>query len=107
MSGSTSAPTIIQFTPPPTGLFSFQVALQGPTSNATSTDTSFTLTVFLSFYGLRLYFMIEDQSNNVVLTKPLIASPPGFDINLVAGYFATSVVFLEADQQFVVTQPNG
>lgn len=96
--------TTTQFTPPANAPFQFQATLSGPTSNVTSTGTTFNVSVPWNTFGQRFYIQIVDQSGNLVLSTPLIASPPDYPINLVGGYFTGStLVLLEATQQFVVT----
>lgn len=96
--------TTTQFTPTADAPFQFQATLTGPTANVASAGTSFTVSVLWNTFGQRWYIQITDQGGNVVVTKPLIASPSGYLINLVGGYFTGStLVFLEDSQQFVVT----
>jgi hypothetical protein len=99
--------TTTQFAPvqnPSGPPFQFTATLTGPTSNVSVTGSLFSIVLTWNVFGQRWYFTIYDQSNNVVLSKPLIASPPGYPINLVGGYFSGStLVYLEATQQFVVT----
>jgi hypothetical protein len=97
--------TVTPFTPSLGMPQRFSATLMGPTVNVTSTSTAFTVTVPWNVYGQRFYVLIQDASGNTVLNKPLVASPPGYDINLVAGYFSgSSLVFEEATGSFVVTQ---
>jgi hypothetical protein len=96
--------TTIQFTPSSLTPFQFQANLSGPTVNVTSTATTFNVTALWNTFGQRWYIQITDQNVALVLNRPLVASPPGYPINLVAGYFSgSSLVFLESTQQFVVT----
>lgn len=51
----------------------------------------------------RNYIYIYNASNELVLTIPLIGSPPDYDFNLLAGYFTTStLVFRQGTQQFEI-----
>jgi hypothetical protein len=52
----------------------------------------------------RPYINVYDATNTLVVTAPLIGSPPTYDINLVGGFFQTSkMVFRQATQQFEVS----
>jgi hypothetical protein len=96
--------TVTQFAPNVNGPFLFQAVLTGPTSDVSSTDTLFTITVPWNTFGQRYYIQITDQSGALVLAAPLIPSPPGYSFNLVGGYFSgSSLVFLEQSQQFIVS----
>jgi hypothetical protein len=96
--------TVTPFTPPANAPFQFQATLLGPTANVTSTGTTFNISVPWNVSGQRFYLLITDQGGNLVLNTPLIASPPGYEFNLVAGWFSeSSLVFLEATSQFEVT----
>lgn len=96
---------ITSFTPTQGTAFTFSATFLGPTANVSnSVGPVFQVTVFWSVYGQRWYFVVTDQNNNIILTKPLIASTPVYPVNLIGGYFIGSVmVYLESSQQFVVT----
>lgn len=87
-------PTIISFTPtnssPP---FQFQATFDGVT---------YIVQTLWNVTGQRWYVYIFDQSNVLIVTQPLIGSPPGYAISLTAGYFATALVFRQATQVFEV-----
>lgn len=87
-------PSIVPFSPtnssPP---FQFQADLDGVTYNV---QTRWNVS------GQRWYVFIFDQSTNLVVTQPLIGSPPGYAISLTAGYFTTALVFRQATQVFEV-----
>lgn len=87
--------TIVQFLPainssPP---FSFSPVFDRATYNATVT---------WNFYGQRWYLNVYDNSGTLIYCRPLIASPPNYDINLNYGYFTTPMVFREASQNFEI-----
>src|ERR1035437_4810038 len=94
--------TVTQFAPVAGGPFQFQATLAGPTSNVVSTGSTFNVVVFWNVTGQRWYSNIVDQNGVLIVSRPLIASPPGYPISLTAGSFASTLVFLEASQQFVV-----
>jgi hypothetical protein len=84
---------LTQFAPTPLAPFQFQATLDGATYNVITT---------WNVFGQRWYVNIVDQNNNRILTKPLVGSPPDYAISLVAGYFTSTMVFLEATQTFAV-----
>ena len=100
---STSTP----FAPSSLAPQQFQATL---TNNVASLANSFVgtatynVTVVWSTFGQRWYIRITDQNGNLILNKPMTASPPGYNISLIGGYFTGStMVFLEDTQQFVVS----
>lgn len=87
--------TIVNFQPASTAQFTFPAVLDGTTYN-----------IFIPYnnYGQRYYINIYDVSNNLVMAKPLIASPDNYDINLLFGYFTTStLVFRASTANFEIT----
>ena len=80
--------TFTQFTPPPASLFAFQPTLDGAVYSAT---------VVWNLAGQRWYLQLTDLSGNLIVLLPLIGSPIGSDINLVAGYFQTSTLVYRED----------
>lgn len=52
--------------------------------------------------GARWYVNLFDQSNNWIVTQPLIGSPPGYNISMTAGYFTTPLVYRVSTGQFEV-----
>ena len=79
--------TLVQFNPSPYANFQFNPTLDGITYTAICT---------WNLYAPRYYISIYDNSGNLVVTNPLVASPDGFDINLVFGYFQTSTLVYRA-----------
>ncbi|MXV44319.1 hypothetical protein GS501_04570 [Saccharibacter sp. 17.LH.SD] len=61
----------------------------------------------LSFYwnaaGERWYMNIQDSTGTTLLYAPLIASPVGYDINLIRSISSSSLIYREANQVFEVT----
>jgi hypothetical protein len=87
--------TLVPFVPPPTTLFSFSATLDG---------ASYTVTVAWNVTGQRWYVNVTDTTGNLVVSIPLIGSPPDHDISLVAGYFQTStLVFRQETQTFEIS----
>lgn len=75
--------TFIQFDPASTANFQFNPVLDGITYVAICTYNS---------YGQRYYFSIYDNNGALIVSRPIIASPPDYAINLVFGYFKTSTL---------------
>lgn len=85
---------LISFTPTSTAPFQFGATLDG---------TNYTCQVRWNVSAQRWYLFIFDISGSVVLTRALIASPPGYGINMIYGLFLTSVMyFWDATQSFQV-----
>lgn len=83
------------FVPPPNGAFTFQPTLDG---------VVYTATIVWNLFGQRWYLVLTTLSGTPVVTIPVIGSPPNFTINMLGGYFQTSVMtFNSASSQFVVT----
>ena len=85
--------TIVPFNPTQIAPFQFSAQMDG---------ASYTLVVTWNVYGKRWYISVYDQFNTRVLTLPLIGSPINYDIDLMAGYFSTPIVFRIGLQQFEV-----
>jgi hypothetical protein len=101
--------TVTDFTPSINSVFQFQANLTGANPiNVSSTSTTFIVSVIWNVYRggggyPGWYILIADEGGSQVLCTPLIGSPPGYPISLTAGYFTSTLVFLEATNQFVVT----
>lgn len=84
-----------QFAPSDQAPFQFQPVLDG---------NGYLAVVTWNVFGQRWYVNLYDGSGNRVVTIPMIGSPDGTDINLIGGYFQTSVmVFRTASNRFEVT----
>jgi len=79
--------TFISFNPSPSANFQFSPVLDNINYNAICT---------FNVYGQRYYIQIYDLTGNLVLSRPLIASPDDYNINLVIGYFTTSTLVYRA-----------
>ncbi len=85
--------TIVKFDPSPASNFQFQATLDG---------NLYTVICTFNAYGQRYYFTIYDLTQTAILSRPIIESPDGFDINLIALYFASTMVFRESSQSFEI-----
>lgn len=85
--------TIIDFTPSSTQPFQFQPTLDGQVYNAIVT---------WGLFGRRFYLNIYTLGNVLVEALPLIGSPLDYDISLTAGYFDSTLVYRQANNQFEV-----
>lgn len=96
MSG-TSTGTVTTFTPTASGPFAFDAMLDGQ---------NYSCAVTWNLWAQRWYLNVYDTSANLIVCRALIASPspPAVPINLLFGYFFTSImVFDDASQSFIVT----
>lgn len=84
---------ITRFTPSPQGPFQFQADLDGLTYN---------VTVTWNVYAARWYVNVTDPIGNLIVSIPMIGSPPDVGISLVAGYFTSTMVFRQDAQVFEV-----
>lgn len=81
--------TYIPFTPASDTPFIFQPVLDG---------TNYTGQVTWNLYGQRYYLNIYTLSNTLIVAIAMVSG-----VNLVSGYFSSTLVFDDANQQFVVT----
>ena len=86
--------TYTTFTPSATANFQFQPTLDGNT---------YTAIVTWNVAAQRYYINLYDLSNTRILTIAMVASPVGFDISLVAGLFASKLVWRAVNGQFEVS----
>lgn len=87
--------TITKFDPSPNAQFQFSVRLDG---------INYSVQCPYNNYSPRYYFSILDNQGNLVLNRPIIASPDNYDINLIEGYFQESkLVYRYSSQSFIVT----
>lgn len=82
------------FAPTATQTFQFQPTLDGNVYNCIVT---------WNLWGQRWYFNLYQLNGTLVLCAPVVASPPGFDINLVKNYFDSVMIFRDSPQTFIVT----
>ena len=86
--------TVFPFLPSATQPFEFQPTLDG---------LQYTAFVRWNIFGRRYYLELYQLDGTRVLTTALIGSPNDADIDLVGGYFVSSLVFRQQSQQFEVT----
>jgi hypothetical protein len=87
--------TIFPFAPSSSVPFTFQPTLDGVTHTAV---------ISWNVFGERWYLNLYTLQGSRVCTVAVVGSPNDADINLVGGYFTTSVLVYRADlQQFEVT----
>lgn len=86
--------TTFAFTPTASANFQFVPTLDG---------NQYTAIVTWNLFGQRYYISIYALDGTRVLTTPLIGSPTDFDIDLVGGYFASTMVYQIENGQIVVT----
>ena len=86
-------------------LFPFVVPVKGNFQFSPTLDgITYVAVVTWNAYGARWYISISDTSGNLVMYRPVVASPPEYSINLLFGYFFTStLVFRFATSNFEVT----
>jgi hypothetical protein len=82
MSGSTS-PTLTQFVPSATAPFQFLPTFDG---------NVYTVIVKWNLARQGFYLAIYDVNATLLIYKPMIGSPPNYDINLIYGLFMTSTL---------------
>lgn len=87
--------TVVPFQPSSTSNFQFNLTLDGGSYIAICTWYA---------YGARYYVSIYDTFKNLIVVRPIVGSPDGYDINLVFGYFTTSkLIYRVSTQSFEVT----
>ena len=85
--------TYISFQPSDLAPFQFQATLDGVTYQCICT---------WNFHAQRYYLNIYTLDKTLFLCIPMVGSPAGYDISLVAGYTTTKLVFRERNNQFEV-----
>lgn len=86
--------TYIAFQPSLIAPFQFQGTFDGQI---------YTVQCTWNLFGQRFYINIYDLSNNLIVCRPQIGSPTTYNINLLAGYFLTTVmVFRESSGNFEI-----
>ena len=90
--------TVTAFSPTATEPFQFQAVL----TDVVLGTATYNCVVLWNSFGQRWYLQVADQSGNLIVNTPMVASPPGYVISLVAGYFSgSSLIFTEGTQTFV------
>lgn len=86
--------TLTQFTPQVNQNFAFGPTLDGQL---------YTGVVTWSLFGQRWVLNIYTLQGVLVFERPLVASPPSYDINLAAGYFSSSIVYRASSNNIEVS----
>lgn len=64
---------------------------------------SYISTIYWNIFGQRYYINIADQYGNSVVNLPMIGSPPDTTaVNMLAGYFTSTLYYYPSDQIMVV-----
>ncbi|OKP31366.1 hypothetical protein [Serratia fonticola] len=61
------------------------------------------ITVLYNLYSNRYFVQATDDNNSVVLFTPMVASPPGSDINLALPYAPGTLIYRESTNNFEAT----
>jgi hypothetical protein len=88
--------TTYAFAPPVGGIFTFNPTLDGAIYSASVT---------WNLFGQRWYININQTNGPLIVCKPLVSSDEAAPINLLSGYFTTSVMYFFADSQTIVVTP--
>jgi len=83
--------TIYPYQPTTAANFQFQPVLDGQV---------YSVILTYNHFAQRMYVNIYDQSSNLIVSLPLIGSPPYQNISMTAGYFTTQLVYRPDLQQF-------
>jgi hypothetical protein len=86
--------TSVVFNPSPRQPFQFLATLD---------DAAYNVTVKWNVSGQRWYVFVDGPDGTNVVTLPLVGSPPGYDISLVAGYFTSTLVYRTSSETFEVS----
>ena len=86
--------TYIDFTQSTVQNFQFQATLDGEV---------YVVDVFWLLFGQRWYITITDLSGNIIVTRAMVGSPIDYDISLTDGYFTSTLVYRQANQQFEIS----
>jgi hypothetical protein len=88
--------TYVDFVQQPKTPFQFDAVLDGETYSIICT---------WNLFAQRYYVNIYTVNQVLVLAIARIGSPSGYDISMTAGYFATKLIWREANNQFEVIEP--
>ncbi|HET8686132.1 MAG TPA: hypothetical protein VFM18_05635 [Methanosarcina sp.] len=86
--------TYVDFTPSPLVNFRFQAILD---------TVPYNVVVTYNVFGKRYYVNIYTVQGDLVMTRPMVGSPPGYDISLTAGMFTSTLVYRIGHQQFEIS----
>lgn len=85
--------TIIPFNPSINANFQFQATLDEDVYNVICTFNA---------YGQRYYVNVYDLAQNLVFSRPAVASPDTFNISLTIGFFTTVMIYRESLTAFII-----
>jgi hypothetical protein len=85
---------ITSFVPTQLAPFQFQAMFDG---------SSYNIILTWNIYRQFWYLSIYSPANVLIVSLPLIGSPPWYNISLTAGYFTSTLIYQPAANQFVVT----
>jgi hypothetical protein len=85
--------TLVPFLPSPISAFRF---------SATFDDALHDCIVHWNVVGQRWYLTVVRQDGTRIVTIARVASPDNYDIDLIAGYFASTMVFRQSSQMFEI-----
>jgi hypothetical protein len=88
--------TLITFKPSSTSVFQFTAYLDG---------NLYTITCPYNIYGQRYYINIFNNFGALILSRPMIGSPNGYDINLLLGYFKNSSLVYRVSSNTIEISP--
>ena len=86
--------TYTYFTPSNSTPFQFQATLDGAQYN---------IIVTWSLAGQRWYINVVDLNGNLILSQARIGSPNGYDLNMLGGYFNSTLIYRVPTNQFEVS----
>lgn len=87
--------TYTQFSPAPDQPFQFSAELDGATYNVIVTQ---------NLFGQRWYVNVYDNTGNLIISFPLIASPNTYDISLIATLgFSSTLIYRDSTNNFEVS----
>jgi hypothetical protein len=86
--------TFVDFTPSDTTAFQFQAVLDGIQHN---------VVVTYNFFGQRYYVNVYDTQGALVIAAPMVGSPPGYDIDLMAGRFTSTMIYRTDSNRFEIS----
>ena len=86
--------------------YNFQPSSVAPyTFNPTLDGAVYSASVTWNLFGQRWYLNINQTNGPLIVSKPLISSELASPINLVAGYFTTSVLYFFGPSQTIEVLP--
>lgn len=84
----------VDFVPSSLAPFQFQTILDG---------VQYNVTVTYNIFGQRYYVNIYTVQGSLVLTRPMIGSPIGYDVSITAGMFKSTLIYRSTHKQFEIS----